>query len=401
MPPGSLDTAGLPPRDGALAVAIHRLTLQRWLTLAHLADAFLKKPLRRLEPAMQGVLLTGAAQLVFMDRLPTHAVVDESVSLARRLVRPKAAGMANAVLRRIAALVDAAVPDLPWTPARDRLPLGAGSVVLTEPCLPDPADRVAYWSVVTSCPTRLVQAWFDAFGFEEAAGLLRHGLETPPTIVVDEHGAAAAWTDTHAALTQYLDADPRRRVQDPASAVPVDATAGLDVRSAYDPCAGRGTKTRQLAALHPAADVWADDPDDGRAADLAALPAIMPKVRLGPPPGPVDLLLLDVPCSNTGVLARRPEARYRYRQSVVRDLVALQQQIADHHLRHARPGGHVLYATCSIEPAENQGQARWLAQQCGGRIIHEALALPAGRDDAYHDGGYHALIRLPDPQSPG
>ena len=379
-------------------MAIYRTTLQRWLTLTYLLDQFLKKPVHRLEPAMQGVLLTASAQLVFMDRLPTHAVVDESVKLARRLVRPKAAGLANAVLRRVASLVDAVVPDMAWASTQDRLPCDGGAVVLTEPCLPSPDDRVVYASVLTSHPTALVQAWFDTMGPASAMEVLGHSLETPPTFVVDEQEQVTCWADTHDALTVYLSGDPLRRVQDPTSVLAVASTRELAVASAYDACAGRGTKTRQLASVHRSATVWATDPDAQRSQSLAALPGLLPQVRMARPPEPVDLLVLDVPCSNTGVLARRPEARYRYRQSVVRDLVALQQRIIDANLRHVRPGGYVLYATCSVEPAENQAQARYLIRQTQGQIVHESATLPAGRADAYHDGGYHALIQLPEPR---
>src|SRR5690606_25577225 len=97
-----LNTASLDARDRALALAIHRNVLQRWLTLEHFVNRHARQPLRDMEPAMQAVLLTGAAQLLFMDRLPAHAIVDESVQAARQLVRPKAAGLVNAVLRRVA-----------------------------------------------------------------------------------------------------------------------------------------------------------------------------------------------------------------------------------------------------------------------------------------------------------
>jgi len=103
--------------------------------------------------------------------------------------------------------------------------------------------------------------------------------------------------------------------------------------------------------------------------------------------------VLDVPCTNSGVFARRPEARYRFSHTSVGQLAQLQRQV----FRVARdllaPGGHVLYATCSIEAAENAKQARKLARQIGGELLREHETLPGGDTTAYHDGGYFALVK--------
>src|SRR5690606_20425291 len=136
LKPAAPDPAKLDVRDHRLALAIHRTVLHRWMSLEYLLDAVSGRPLHRMEPTMRAVLLAGAAQLLFMERLPTHAVVDESVELAKKLVRPGAGGLTNAVLRKIAALVGARDDATPWTPARDRLPLGDGTLTLTDDLLP-------------------------------------------------------------------------------------------------------------------------------------------------------------------------------------------------------------------------------------------------------------------------
>ncbi len=130
--PQSLNLTGLEERDARLAQAIHRAVLQRWITLEHLLNLHLRRPLRTLEPNLQGVLLTGTAQLLVMDRLPVHAVVDESVKLARKLVRSGATGMVNAVLRRVSEVIVATLRDKPWLPAADRIPLDEGYVKLRD-----------------------------------------------------------------------------------------------------------------------------------------------------------------------------------------------------------------------------------------------------------------------------
>ncbi len=413
LPASTLESAGLSPADARLATAIQRTVLQRWITLAYLLDRVLSKPLNQMEPTLQAVLLSGAAQLVFMDRLPAHAVVNEQVELARRLIRPGAAGLVNAVLRKVAAMAVAVEPDTPWTPSRDALPLSAGLIRLSGALLP-PTDMTAkHLSVATSHPASLIKRWIGAYGLEQATACCLHGIELPPTVVAVEDGfdtsvehehwrphqtgGYVVWRGDHQGLVTFLKADPVRRVQDPASAMPVRSTAGLTLGSVMDYCAGRGTKTRQLAMLHPQAQVTATDVDDPRRASLVQAVADLPNTAVMPPDASptskYDLLLLDVPCSNTAVLARRPEARYRFGPKTLNSLVELQKQIARRTVKWVKPGGVVLYSTCSLESEENQACARWLAELVRGSIIHEHQELPCGRGTSYQDGGYHCLIR--------
>lgn len=415
----ALDANGLSPADRALATAIHRTTLQRWLTLEHLVNRYSKTPAEKMEPAMRAVLLTGAAQVLFMPGVADYAAVDEAVKLAGSMVRPHARGMTNAVLRKIAGLVGG-VEQTPWEPARDRLPLGEGTLVLNEPALPHPANLVKHLPAAASHGEPLVNRWIRSFGAAEATRLCLHGLQDPPIIVVTEPGfdraaASAAdadhpwkphedercivWAGDHAALVAFLTADRRRRVQDPASLAAASVAAGLEPRTILDYCAGQGTKTRQLALQHPDARIIATDANDHRRATLRYLPESHPNVTVVNPDDALrqscDLLLLDVPCSNTGVLARRPEARYRFSPATLRELVDLQRSIVERTWPRVEKGGHLLYTTCSIEREENEDQARWIAQRTRGEIVSEGGVRPGGRGAAYHDGSYHALIRLP------
>lgn len=416
LPPDSLNTTGLDDRDTRLAVAIHRTVLQRWLTIEHILDQHLKKPAASLEPMLRAVLLAGAAQLLFLEKLPAHAVVSESVTLARKLVRPGAAGLVNAVLRRVAQAV-AGRSDDAWSPAPDALPVERGTVALTAALLPPIADLPAHLAAATSCPQRLVRRWIDQFGEDQAMALALHALRTPPTVIAgiaadqahhehlaahEQHGCYL-WQGTRAALHDALTANPSWRVQDPASTLAVASLAelGIEVTTALDYCAGRGTKTRQLAALFEGCRIIATDTDATRRAALREAVQPLVNVSVMDPPalhdrvdqGTIDLLLLDVPCSNTGVLARRPEARYRFGRESLRSLRALQRRIIDTTLPFVRAGGHVLYSTCSLEQSENQDQVRYLADRCAGDIINETLTTPYGEGATYHDGSYYALVR--------
>lgn len=401
----SIDTTDIDPREARLAVAIHRTVLQRFATLEYLIDRHLKKPLRTLEPTLQAVLVSGAAQLFFMDKLPAHAVVDESVKIARQFLRAGAGKMANAVLRRLADLPRHVEQHTTYAPAADRLPLMDGALIFESDLLPATSHMDAHLAAATSHSVELVKAWREQHG-AAALPLLLHSLVNPPTIVrspapppldlaeAHERAGFYVWRGTHAALVTFLNAGPGRWVQDPTSFMPVDATSDLAPGCIIDYCAGRGTKSRQLRFTHPAAQIIATDPDAERFADLAQVPGVtaahMDAMTMHT--GRADLLVLDVPCSNTGVLARRPEARYRFHARSLASLTELQRDIVDRALPLLSTTGMLLYATCSIDPAENQQQVRHTMQTHGLKLIREHLTLPAGVETTYHDGGYFALL---------
>jgi len=227
----------------------------------------------------------------------------------------------------------------------------------------------------------------------KAADVAAHGTFTPLTTVFDETGRGFAWQDE--SLADWLAAHPLRRVQDAGSAEPLGLTASLHPRTIIDYCAGRGTKTRQACAMHPEAKVLAHDVDDDR---LTALRDVVDRIdhaaMLDDSVMGCDLLVLDVPCSNSGTFARRPEARYRFNERTLQSLVTLQRRIMDGAAGLVGSGGYVLYATCSLEPEENAEQARYLAERCGGAVAAEKLTLPAGPGEAYRDGSYAALVTV-------
>ena len=397
------NVAALSPADTRLATAVFRTTLQRWLTLEHLLGRFTKQPVERMTAEVRAALLTGAAQLVFMDRLPGYAVVDEAVEIVKQLGQKRAAGMVNAVLRKL----DGAVAERVegeweggsvggWEPAVDRLPAGdGGTVALSRPMLPKPDNLLVHLVVATSHPLALLQGWFKAYGRAEATRLALHSLQNPPTFVTGP-GGSTVWGGGFDELSTYLAEHPDERVQDPTAALAVASTGDLSPMRILDLCAGRGTKTRQLKTLHPGAGVVAWDPDADRRADLERVGEAYPGIEVREPGGGerFDLIVLDVPCSNTGVLARRPAARYRFGSASVASLVALQRQIAERAMKHLAPGGRLLYSTCSLEAAENAEQAAWLRDRLGpGTVVEdETLTLPAGTGPTYHDGGYHARL---------
>lgn len=399
--------------EGGLAAAIVRETVRRWRCAEWLIGAAAGRDPASLEAPLRAALLAAVAQLALMDE-PVHAVVDETVEWTKRRIRPGAGKFANAVLRRIAAWCVERVPRPEgWWLRRDLvLRADGGAVRLAEELLPEStARRIA---IDTSHSDHLVDRWIRRHGEPAAAELAAHGVMEAPRIVADPRGALrgseharphrapgfVVWTGPFDALRPILRRDEGVRVQDPGSARAVARTAAMQPALIVDACAGRGTKTRQCAELHPRARIVAGDPDRSRAAALAEAFRGHDRVRVASSQEilalrGVDLLLLDVPCSNTGVLARRPEAKARFDERRLSSLVSLQRDIVDAHLPLLRPGGRLLYATCSLEPEENEA----MAEHLGGRGRREALLetqLPrggAGGDPGeYADGGGSVLV---------
>ncbi|MCH2134477.1 MAG: hypothetical protein MK116_12085 [Phycisphaerales bacterium] len=407
-----LDRADLPPRDARLAAAIDHQVALRWLTLQSLVEPHLKQNWIGLKPVVRAALLGGAAQLILMDRVPHHAVLNETVEWIKSSSQPRAAGLVNAVLRRICELRQEKVE----SPDPDRRDIvlrsdGSGIQLSREILASDPDTRLQQQ---TSCPAALFDHWKKCFGAAEARRLALHGIAEAPLILSGgEHEALADVTDPHdlpgfrvlkpgQSLAEVLEANPGVVVQDPASAEPIRATLGLEPTCILDLCAGRGTKTRLLSRQHPGSRIITTDFDRALHDDLRTSTANCGNVEFRPfgqfddLREQVDLLVLDVPCSNTGVLARRPEARYRFTDEALASLVSRQRQILADALPLLRTDGRILYSTCSLDPAENTEQAQWLMHWHRFNIETEHLMSPAGlpgdAPSTYHDGSYHVLL---------
>ncbi len=415
-------------RDAALAMAIEHAVARRWLTLSTVLGACLSRPWEEVESDLQAVLLVGASQMLLMDRVPDHAAINEAVEITKRLVRPKAAGLVNAVLRKVSRLRVEVVAEQDAA-RRDELPLHDGRAwrlagnVFSE----DEQERLGQR---TSHGRALIARWRELYGWEETERLAEHSLVHAPIILAASEGDRLPWTDTPEAqipgaggavtahaqpgfgvfdgsrsgLEELLAANPGMRVQDPTAAAAVDATAGLTPKPELivDACAGRGTKTAQLAAVHPEAKIIAADTDAHRAEVLRRAFADRDQVevveyrKLMEHAGRADLLVLDVPCSNTGVLARRVEAKYRFSAGTQKKLTDLQKQITADTFALLNDRGRVLYTTCSIDTDENERQAEWMCDQYRLKSVREAATLPQGQvggpPEEYCDGGYFALM---------
>lgn len=420
------ERAGLSPLDLALAYAVHDAAVRRWLTLRFLLQACLTQPFDELEGRVKGVLLAGAAQLVLLDRVPAHAAINHAVEWSKLVIRPGAGALVNAVLRKVARLApeELARSREPSIPAvadgaaelpRDRLPLGDGSWrMLAAEILPeDPSERIM---MSTSVPRWLVDRWRGRLGAGAARALALHAVAEAPMVLNTSHArhlptglgahdepGRAVFDGPRHELVALLRSRDDLWVQDAASAGAVESIADLRPAVIIDVCAGRGTKTRQLARVFPQAQIAATDADDRRLESLRRTFAGHPRVSVAGLRatmrgniGRADLVLLDVPCSNTGVLARRTEARYRADAAHLESLTGVQRQIIADSIPLLAPGGRILYSTCSIEPEENQQQAAWAGKWHKLVARRERVVmprgLPGGLPREYTDGAYSVLL---------
>ena len=323
----------------------------------------------KVPPRLQDLLRLGAYQLVVLDRVPAHAAVDTSVSLATEEGGPRAGGFVNAVLRRLGAQPEAMAP-----------------VVETEAELAD-AETLARRH---SHPLWLVRRWLERFGPDETRRLLQWNDRRPRLVLqparqtadeLERRWRAAGIATEPAAFGAGLVTDRRRPeelpgfaegafvVQDPAQALLAWYADLPEGAAVYDAAASPGGKT--IALGREARVVLAGDMSRRRVERLAGNleragsgrehPVVADARR--PPVRPVDAVLLDAPCLGTGTFARHPDARTRVTSEALERIAGLQAELLDHVADVVAPGGLLIYSTCSLEPEENELQVeRFLAR---------------------------------------
>jgi 16S rRNA (cytosine967-C5)-methyltransferase len=336
--------AALADRDRALTRMLVTTVLRRLGTLRHLLLTYLANGFPPDAGRVETILLLGAAQILWLD-VPDHAAVDHAVRLAQA---DRRAGhypaLVNAVLRRVTregreslAGLDTAVLDTPdWLMARWRAHYGddrahAIAAALTHP----PPLDVTVKSDAESWATRLR-------GHVLPTGTVRTAMSGPVSRLPGY--AEGVWW-----------------VQDAAAALPARLLGAVDGLTVADICAAPGGKTAQLAAA--GAKVTAVDRSAARLsrlvtnlarlglhADVAAADATQWEA------GPFDAVLLDAPCFATGTIRRHPDIALLKRESDLVPLTALQSRLLDKAFALTKPGGRIVYCTCSLEPEEGEGQ---------------------------------------------
>jgi 16S rRNA (cytosine967-C5)-methyltransferase len=424
---GYLGRVPLSPPDRRLTTQLVYGVLRRRGTLDALIRPFLTRPIDEVEDWLLDALRIGAFQLALLTHVPPHAALNETVELATIQGRPKAKGFLNAILRRIADLL-AAGGEAPTAPAADALPLEAGRYRrLARPVLPDPVqDPVGYLADGLAWPSWLAERWHARYGFDECVRLgFWFAAQAPMWLRVnplrttrDEFLAALATAGVpaeagdHPQSVRLVESAGVRDLPGYSEGwFAVQDLSGMKVGSALTPapgsrvldlCAAPGSKTTHLAELMAgrgsidACDIDADrlrtltGQCERMRAEIVRTHLLADGGRGEPPPGPFDAVLADVPCSNTGVMGRRPELRWRLSPAELPHLIRLQTRLLHLAADRLRSGGVLVYSTCSVEPEENGGLVRAvLAGRRDLTLESEEEQLP-GRPS---DGGYWARLR--------
>jgi 16S rRNA (cytosine967-C5)-methyltransferase len=343
--------ANLSLQDRNLATALVLGVLRWQIRLDRQIQSQLARPKAKLDPEVLVALRLGAFQLRHLDRIPARAAIDESVELAKLAGHRFASRMVNAVLRKLA---DASDPKLP-------------------------EGNAAELALAQAHPEWMVERWVGFYGLDAARAICRHGQEQSAVAIriaslEAERGLTAAGIQLEpgevlTAARTAVSGDVTSteafrkgivRPQDEGSQL-VAEIAGRGT-AILDCCAAPGGKTLILAERNPDAHIVACEVSEARLRQL--------RKRLAPfgeriefqaadataltEEGKYDLVLADVPCSGTGTLGRNPEIRHRLRVEDLPRQAARQREILRAALRAVRPGGRVVYSTCSLEPEENE-----------------------------------------------
>lgn len=357
---------GLDRRDAALASRLCFGVLQNKLLLDFYIGTFSTVKPEKLEPRVRQALRLGLYQLLFLDKIPERAAVNESVALAKKYSRnPRSAGLVNAVLRA-------------FLRQRDTLPPVVGK------------DGIETLSLQTSHPRWLVEAFAARLGLEEAGALLRLNNEQPPTCAqvnllkttpgalaeaLREEGAEVQphpWLENCLLLSGTGDLEQLERfragdfyVQDAASRLAVLACGVKPGDRVLDACAAPGGKTFAAAIqMEDRGEVISCDIHPHKiqlleaGAERLGLSCITVREQDAKSfvqewEGAFDAVLADVPCSGLGIIRKKPDIRYKD-PAPMEQLPAVQRAILDNAGRYVKPGGVLLYSTCTLLQRENE-----------------------------------------------
>jgi 16S rRNA (cytosine967-C5)-methyltransferase len=353
---------GLSQEDRNLATALVLGVLRWQIALDAEIRGLLDRPDQPLPTAVLLALRLGAFQLRHMDRIPAHAALNESVELVRVAGHPKAAGLVNAVLRKLTAKKPSGVP-----------------IVESVEAL---ATRLGH-------PVWMVSRWVELYGRAAAAAICEYDQREPVNGGLFAEDVTAAIDDGSRLVAE------------------IAAASCEEPRRIWDACAAPGGKTMVLADRHAAAEILATDISARRLQAMQRrfereMPGRVIEAREGDAArleksaGSFDLILCDVPCSGTGTLARNPEIRHRLEEGDLERQERRQREILSGALKRLSRGGRLVYSTCSLEPEENEAVVRAvMAEASGFRLVPvvELLERLQTRGVVREGDGLHELVR--------
>ncbi len=332
----STRTEALSPEDRNLATALVMGVLRWQIALDARIRLLLQRPEQRLAEPVAIALRMGAFQLLYLDRIPAHAALSESVELCRAAGESHATGMVNAILRKVAAA---------QKPGK-RL-----------------HESVAAFAERLGHPLWMVERWAKAYGRDASLAICEAGQKEPADgVMFVENGGDLPLIDDGSRLVAEI-----------------AAVAAPEARSVWDCCAAPGGKTLVLAKRLASAEVLATDVSPKRLPQMQArlrrydyaerVQCAVVDAAASKDDVRFDLILCDVPCSGTGTLAANPEIRHRLKVEELARQAERQKMILAAALKRLAPGGRLVYSTCSLEPEECEQVVEAVAGDSGVRQI--------------------------------
>ena len=415
---------GLDERDTALCRKLVGLEVRRRATLRAVVQGFAHQ---RPKPELALLMRLGVAQILMLDRVPEHAAVSETVRATTDLVGLSKGRIVNGVLRGVLRSLSpghsgdpsADVPGTPWH--------------FDGPVFRDRATHPHLWAEdALSLPSALHKKWTQRAGLDEANRLARVAFDEPPlslrmtkrsersraqlledlsSLGVDgvqgthqdvllappDHAATALRSEAFASGSLSAQGEHALRA--------AELVGDVNGASVLDMCAAPGGKSAVLAE-RGAASIVAVDLSPRRLARIAhglqridaarnVHPASMDGAAALRPGKKFDAVLVDAPCSNTGVLAQRPAARWRYGPKSQSMLVELQTRLIEEAAARVDVGGALVYSTCSLEPEENEQRVAQLLEKCPEFTLEQSVrSTPRSiREGGPIDGGFAARLR--------
>jgi 16S rRNA (cytosine967-C5)-methyltransferase len=387
--------------DSSFVSALVYGVLEHQITLDYIIRQYSKIPIRKIETKTKIILRLGVLQLVFMDKVPESAAVNESVNLAKKHKLQKSAGFINGILRSITRA------EVKYT-------------------LPDKNDKVRYYAIKYSVPQELVSLWLNSYGELNTEELLKslsgrpkicarvNTLKTNKASLIkelSEQNVKAleipflpnAITLENTGSIEHLKAykEGKFHIQDASSQLCVDFLSPKPREVMLDICSAPGGKSFTSAQyMNDRGKIFACDLYDhklkliGSGAKRLGINTIFPTKRDGEKADvalPVaDRILCDVPCSGFGILSRKPEIRYKD-NLISADLPELQYKILCKSAENLAIGGRLVYSTCTLNPAENNNNAKRFLEE-HPNFYGIKLNLPEKINRAFEENDYEITL---------
>lgn len=392
----------LEPREKAFIKRLTEGTVERRIALDYVLDQVSSVPVRKMKPLIRCLMRMSAYQILYMDTVPDSAVCNEAVKLASKRKFQNLKGFVNGVLRNLSRQKDS----IKW-PVKE-------------------ADPVKWMSITYSMPVWLAEEWIRQYGMECTEKMFTwldqiqpvsirftSGLDKDTRLLyiaqLEHFGVVVEGSALHPSVYRLRKAEGIQNlpgykegaftVQDVSSVLAVEAALIRDTDFVMDICAAPGGKS--LFAAEKAKAVLSRDVSENKLSlieeNADRLQADNLTVQLWdatcPDPdyfGKADVVLMDVPCSGLGVMGKKRDIKYHVSMESLEEITRLQKQIVTASWRYVKPGGTLLYSTCTVNRGENEEMCAWITEQFPFTIEESRQFFP-GQDDC--DGFFYARLR--------